>query len=432
MVSERRPFRVFVSGNCQAQFVYDALRFLWRDEPGIELTYRASYRPIRPGDEAAARVCDLHLAQVANLERDPWRELVSASARRLRFPVLLLTGVFHALAPRVHPGDPSRGRPPFYLARGNTLLHAHALRFRRGEVLDPLLDSYLNRSDAAFAGASRLLDLNIASMRRVAREADLDPWRAIEPRLHRERLFWSVKHPTLAASMLLLRPLLAALDLPYDTARLAALAAGPEYHEPYHAPVHPALAARLGLAWAGPETRYRFFAREFTAAEHARRFIAGDFAAEFALNRTIRDARSRADDRATAAAFRRLPSAPCHGQAEFWHGRVLQRLGQFRPAIASFEAALAALRAAPFAVSHRADTGAARIAACHAQCRRALGGESGSDRHARETDIAQLQARLDRLEAYEAYLEARIRWHTAREGRAVGVTARDAAAKGPL
>ncbi|MGH6982311.1 MAG: hypothetical protein ACREFC_13990, partial [Stellaceae bacterium] len=109
-----RPFRIFVSGNCQMQFLRDGLRRAYRGNREIEVEFRASHRPARPDDADAARRCDVHVMQVANLADDPWRDLVPAAARRIRVPALALPGVFHVFAPRVHPYHEARGRPPFY------------------------------------------------------------------------------------------------------------------------------------------------------------------------------------------------------------------------------------------------------------------------------------------------------------------------------
>ncbi len=412
-----RPYRIFISGNCQSQFVYDALRFLYRGAPDISLAFRANYRPAHPGDDEAARQCDIHVMQVTNLTADPWAEIVPARTRRVRLPVLQLTGVFHAFAPRVHPQSMARGRPPFYLARGNKVLNDLAARFRRGENLEMLHQAYLDYSGTEIEQAPRLMELNIAAMRRVGRNADFDLWREIEPRLAQERFFWSVKHPTLATDMTLLRFALAALALPYEAADLATLAAGPEYHEPYHAPIHPRLAERLGLAWAGADTKYRFYQDYFTAEEHARRYIAGNFEPNFSLNRAIRNARAGADAKASAALFRssRAPF-PAHGQAEFWHGRVLQRLGRYREAALCYRHALGAARDHPHPVPHRADVTVAKIAACLKRCaakRDKIARARASDLV--RADISGLAERVSRLETYEAHLQARIRWWTARQ-----------------
>jgi transposase len=395
-----RPYRVFLSGNCQMQFVHDALKLLYRGAPEIALTFRAAYLPARPGDAAAARSCDVHVMQVANLAADPWTDLVPARRPRIRVPALALPGLFHVLAPRIHPDHAQRGRPPYYLARGNQVLNGFAARFRRGEPAEALLADYLAYRGGEIGTAPRLFEMNCIAMRRIGRQADFDPWRDIEPRLAERRFFWSVKHPTLAAAMMLVRGVLDALGLPWDQAALDALARGPEYHEPYHAPIHPRLAERLALAWAGDETRYRFFHSYFTAAEHARRYIAGDFQREFALNQAIHGARTRADGDATLALFRANRALfPAHGQAELWYGRVLQRAG--KPALASFHyrRALDGARQAPHLVPHRADVPADRIEAWLKRCRKPK----------RRAEPANLAAGLARLEAEELRLLAQIR-----------------------
>ena len=80
-MTETRPYRIFLSGNCQMQFVHDGLRRAYRDSPEIALSFRASYRKKRPGADEDARRCDVHVMQVANLAEDPWRDLVPAAAR---------------------------------------------------------------------------------------------------------------------------------------------------------------------------------------------------------------------------------------------------------------------------------------------------------------------------------------------------------------
>jgi hypothetical protein len=402
MPDRGRPYRIFVSGNCQMQFVHDALKLLYRDTPDIAVSFRAAYLPVRPGDAAAARQCDVHIVQVTNLAADPWAPLVPRAARRIRVPALALPGVFHALAPRVHPDHAQRGRPPYYLARGNRVLNEFAARFRRGEAIEPLVADYLANRGSEIATAPRLLEMNCIAMRRIGRHADFDPWRLIEPHLEERRFFWSVKHPTLGTAMMLVKGVLDGLGLPWDEAALDALARGPEYHEPYHAPIHPRLAERLGLVWAGDDTRYRFFQSYFTVAAHARRYIAGDFRPEFALNKAIHDARTRADAAATAVLFRASRAQfPEHGQAALWYGRVLQRLG--RPALAAFyyRRALDGARHAPHPVPHRADVTADRIEAWLKRCRQPAKGRRSEPRN--------LAAGLVRLETEESRLLMQIR-----------------------
>jgi hypothetical protein len=403
MPEASRPYRIFVSGNCQMQFVADALTGLYRGAPEIAVAFHAAYRPARAEDAAAARACDVHVVQVTNLAADPWAALVPAAARRIRVPALALPGVYHALAPRLHPDHTQRGRQPFYLARGNRVLDGFAARFRRGEAAAPLARAYLDYRGTEIENAPRLFAMNLAAMRRLGQQADFDPWRAIEPRLAERRFFWSVKHPTLATGMMLVRGVLDMLALPHDGAALEALARGPEYHEPYHAPLHPRLAERLDLAWAGDETRYRFYQNYFTAAEHAARYIAGDFRRDFALNRALRDARARADAGATAASLRACRAQfPDHGQADLWYARVLHRLGKYGMADFYYRRALDAGRRHPHAVPHRADVPMARMQAWLRQCeqRRAM------PRAPAPRDLA---ASVARLEAEENRLLARIR-----------------------
>jgi hypothetical protein len=401
-MADKRPRRIFLSGNCQMQFIYDALRGLYRDRDDLAFAFRASYRAARGDDDGIVRAANVHVVQVTNVAEDPWRDAVPATAQRIRVPLLALPGVFHAFAPRVHPEHPRGGRPPHYLARGNRLLNELSMRRRTGEPLDRLLGDYLFYRGAEIENARRLLDMNIVAMRRVARRSDFDVWRKIEPVVTTERLFLSVQHPTRATAMLLLHGVIECLGLERDEAALTALAQGPEYHEPYHAPVHPAIAEWLGLAWAGPETRYRFFQRYFTAEAHARHYIGGDFAHEMGLNQAIQDARRGADPAATGALFRSaLPLFPDHGQADFWYGRVLHRQGRLGLAAFYFRRARDRARNHPHAVPHRADASPATIDAWLRRCRRELGRRRGA--------LPGIAARLTRLETEERRLLAQIR-----------------------
>lgn len=403
-MADKRPLRIFLSGNCQMQFLYDSLRQVYRGRDDLAFAFRASYRAQRGGDdESIIRNADAHIVQVTNLAEDPWRDAVPPRARRIRVPLLALPGVFHAFAPRIHPQHPRGGRPPHYLGRGNRLLNELATRHRTGAPLDRLVADYLDYRGAEIENAPRLLDINVAAMRRIARRSDFDVWRRIEPALTTERLFWSIQHPTRATAMLLLRGAIEHLGLDRDEAALTVLAQATEYHEPYHAPVHPAVAARLGLAWGGAETRYRFFQNYLTAASHARRYIGGDFAAEMALNQAIQDARRNADPAATVALFRSaLPLFPDHGQADFWFGRALHRQGRVGLAAFYFRRAQERARRHPHSVPHRADASPATIDAWLRRCRR----DGQHRRGARAPTIAE---RLTRLETEERRLLAQIR-----------------------
>ena len=186
------------------------------------------------------------------------------------------------------------------------------------------------------------------------------------------------------------------LGLPRDGSALEALARGPEYHEPYHAPIHPRLAERFGLAWAGAGARYRFFHRYFTAAEHAQIYIAGDFGRDFALNHAIHYARTRGDPEVTAALFRTAPALfPSHGQADFWYGRVLHRQGKLGLAAFHYRRARDGARRHPHPVPHRADVVAPTIETWLRRSRKQLAPRQTGGSHV---------ARLTRLEAEEARL----------------------------
>ena len=50
MFEARRPYRIFVSGNCQMQFVADSLRQVFGGQPDIAVSFSAAYRPVRDGD----------------------------------------------------------------------------------------------------------------------------------------------------------------------------------------------------------------------------------------------------------------------------------------------------------------------------------------------------------------------------------------------
>lgn len=401
-MADKRPRRIFLSGNCQMQFVYDALRRLYRGRDDLAFAFRASYRAYRDEADDTIRAADMHVMQVTNVAEDPWRDATPATARRIRVPLLALPGVFHAFAPRVHPEHPRGGRPPHYLARGNRLLNDLAARRRNGEPLDRLVGAYLDYRGAEIEQAPRLFEMNVASMRRVARHADFDVWRRLEPKLATERLFWSVQHPTRATAMQLLGGIIDGLGLTRDETALAALAQGPEYHEPYHAPIHPAIAARLGLAWAAAETRYRFFHSYLTAASHARCYIGGDFVRATALNQAIQDARRGADPAKTATLFQSVRSLfPDHGQADFWYGRVLHRQGRFGLAAFYLRRARDGARNHPHAVSHRADASPATIDAWLRRSRVELG--------RRRRAVPGVAASLMRLEAEERRLLAEIR-----------------------
>jgi hypothetical protein len=372
MTERGRHYRIFISGNCQLQFVSDSLKYLFRRHRDIEILFRANFQNERPGDNEAARACDVHIVQVTNLEPDRWQDIVPAQTRRIRVPLLQLAGIFHSFAPRAHPAHGRRGAPPFYLARGNRVLHALAIRYAEGGAeSDQLTAEYLDYFGKETAAAPRMMEMTNQSMRRVGLHSDFDLWREIEPRLGEERFFWSVKHPTLKTEIKLLLGVLDKLELPYDAEDLAALAQGREYHEPFHAPVHPRVAAALGLAWARPETKYRYFQNYYTVAEHAKRYIRGDFVDEFALNAAINDARSNRDAARAARAFKNaLSRFPAHGQAHFWYGRVLQRLEKWDQAIGLYEQALAGMNRHPHDVAHRADVTVAGVEKCLKRCRR--------------------------------------------------------------
>jgi hypothetical protein len=352
----RRPFRIFLSGNCQFLYLADALKYLFRNDPKIVVHCRTSYQKVQPYDGEFARHCDVHLAQIANFDKVGWAEVVPDSSRRIRVPLVALPGIFHAFRVRVHSAHPVTSQP-YYLAKGNDVLLSLATQFSRGNTrIETLLARYLDYQGREIRAAPRLLEMNRKAMGRIALNSDFDIWSIIEPRIHQERFFWNEKHPTRRLHLILLDNVLEALGLAFDLEDLEQLRRQPEYHEPYHAPIHPRLADALGLEWAKQGDKLRFYQEYFSLEEHARIFIAGDFADAFALGRAIHATRMGRGGPATVSAFaEREPTYSRNGQPDYWYGYALYRLGCMEEAAERFEIAHHRMLASPHPVQHRVD-----------------------------------------------------------------------------
>ncbi len=256
--ANHRPLAI-IHANCQGEPLAE---FLGR-VPGLahmEVRLYTNYVREHVPDEALAR-CELFLYQPLSPGWGPLasRELLAklpSSAVSLAFPSMFL----QAYWPFWGSGD-ADGLP--------------------GDYPDSLLDRLLSEGLAP-AEAVRVYcrtkvvlahDLEGTWEQSLARERakeEKTPIKHVDvmlARYQKEMLFNLVNHPGHGMLCWLGRRILEELDL--DGPAEGVEAAMPELYPEFRLPVHPLVAERMGLEFAGPDTRYPVYGRELTFEEYA-------------------------------------------------------------------------------------------------------------------------------------------------------------------
>ena len=235
------------------------------------------------------------------------------------------------------------------------------------ELGDAFLNRLIQEGVQAESAVQRYLDLDIvraASLERVM-ELHLDRQRArdaacgigmagfIERRFRAEPLFLTRGHPAPALMKHLARQVFERLGVPHSFVERALRALQRLPYPPDEMPIHPGVAAHLGLTFAAPERTYRFHDEgRFTFAEFCRRYM------EYAWEPDLLEgmAQAQTGDAQRALALLEPALARCPGSAAGWRTASVAyyRLGRFNDAFAAVNRALALDRDDPQAPCNRA------------------------------------------------------------------------------
>jgi hypothetical protein len=265
--------RLVVVGNCQAETLADALQ----SDAALNRRFATKYHFARLQEpfQAAAREdlaqADVILAQdIHDWTLYPLREAIRPDTEIRPFPLLNLASPW--------PFDHHNG------AQDRTAHEAEwpNLTFQYFDGLLGRLRQDIPDPEARFAAYAALDVPGVLNHRRLhqfeaRRLQALDvkyPWglgQHILDNFRQKRLFHTTTHPTRDLFCLLLEQLVTPLGH-----RRAIDRANPKLDQlgDLQVPVHPLVAAALGLAWATPATRYRFKTEDVTWDQYIRRYIA--------------------------------------------------------------------------------------------------------------------------------------------------------------
>lgn len=151
----------------------------------------------------------------------------------------------------------------------------------RDRFLDHLLDRGLSKAEILHlvlrTELTKKYDLQAlfdASVERERRREAHTPVKYLDfllEHFREEMLFRTVNHP---GPRLMARAASGVLErLGFEPPDEAALLAGADLHPEFRLPIHPQVAAFLGLAFAGPETRYPAYGRDKTYAQFVEAYV---------------------------------------------------------------------------------------------------------------------------------------------------------------
>ena len=195
------------------------------------------------------------------------------NARICRFPALDINLIWPLRAddPRSRPEPPDFpfGRYPY----GDRIINQVVADGLSGEAG---WQAFQQRTDAALPDIARLARVERKRWEYAERDLDVRMSDVIFPHFVTKRLFWTYNHPhrtvlcRLGARILLASGWAPDEETGYKTMeRLLTWDFGADYQ----APVHPEVAASLGLEWWSPNMTFRRFADEFQYEEFVRRQI---------------------------------------------------------------------------------------------------------------------------------------------------------------
>lgn len=141
----------------------------------------------------------------------------------------------------------------------------------RGLARQEVLHLYLRTDPARYFDLDALAEASLVHERAKEERSDVKYVDAILARWRDEQLFFTVNHPRKTLLRLVADGVCQRLGL--DPLSEAAYSAAPEGLSEFELPVHPAVARRFSLAWAGPQRLWRVHGREMTFAEYAAHYV---------------------------------------------------------------------------------------------------------------------------------------------------------------
>ncbi|HTU68856.1 MAG TPA: WcbI family polysaccharide biosynthesis putative acetyltransferase [Candidatus Baltobacteraceae bacterium] len=272
---------LIVYGNCQAEAVATVLRKHPRVQAAYDVVYFRSFEHPTEGtgilNEADAARCRLLFEQYDAKAPFPSAEKLPEGAKRVRFPAADL----HLLWPLGSVNPANVPEPPrFPHGRFSYGDAAIIRRIQSGATAAEVLEYYLERSDQELPDLEKFLRLERARLEQRDAKCDVKIAAYILEHFARERLFWTVNHPTHDLLRVLINALLShgASSEP----RLAGMTLDASFFAecfpsevlgPIAVPIHPKVADHFGLAWYDRNEQWQYYGETRTYESYFREMI---------------------------------------------------------------------------------------------------------------------------------------------------------------
>lgn len=261
-----------VVGNCQAGMLAD----VFGNDEALRRRFATRYHhhalpePLRDAARREIEAADIVLMQdIRDNETYPLRDEIPPGARMLRFPCLRLASPwpFDAYNGAGDPEARAKDHPNYEFTYFDGLL----ARLRR-EIPDPeaRFAAYRDLTMKGLVDPVRLHRLEERRLLAMDKAHGGGAGAAILERLRRDQVFYTTGHPGGRVFGHLLDGLLQTLGV---RDRVTATA-GLDGLRTLQVPVHPIIAERLGLRWAGPDATYLYRGEPITWETYVRRYIA--------------------------------------------------------------------------------------------------------------------------------------------------------------
>lgn len=257
------PQSLILYGNCQADAMTSTLRADAVVPNFYGIYYFRSFDHPTEGatsfDERVTRRCGL-LWEQHDPQAYPQAQLLPANAVVVRFPAadLNLLWPFNCVNPFNAPEPPTF---PFgRYAYGDRII---SQAIERGMNADDILDYYLNGWDDYKIDLDRLLQLETARIKARDARCEVKIGDFVLERFRKQRLFWTVNHPTSVLLAELIERLLHASERAQPALKDAEVAQ--TLREKFRpegplgvvgVPIHPKIAEHFELEWYDPNERY--------------------------------------------------------------------------------------------------------------------------------------------------------------------------------
>ena len=262
---------VVIVGNCQAQTVHEA--FVRSSRLNIRFDARYHFVGLQKNLHELGRSelenCDILLVQdIRDWENYPLRPFVREDLPVVKFPLLH----FASLWPFDHyngPGDKEAYEREW---PNLTFLYQDGLLARlRKEIPDPeeRLGAYRSLSVDGVINYVRLHDFERRRLTAMDRRFGFEIGDYILENFQSKRLFYTTNHPNGRIIAMLMQYLLKNLGVEQSYRPIAGL----DHLNRLQVPVHPKIAASLGVKWAGENTKYRYGGEQLTWETYVRRYI---------------------------------------------------------------------------------------------------------------------------------------------------------------